>query len=112
MKRHLLTTPFLFAAVLAVSGPAAPKEDAYRANNLGVALLEQIKFGEAAEAFRRALKLDPALDIAQVNLAIALFNVPDAPAAEKEAAAAVERAPKRPQAHYVLGLVLKTQNRP
>ena len=31
---------------------AAAREDAYRANNLGVALLEQFKYPEAAAAFR------------------------------------------------------------
>src|SRR5206468_92936 len=91
--------------------PAPPREDAYKANNLGVALLEQVKFAEGAEAFRAAQKADPTLDIAQVNLAIALFNVPDAAAAEKEAQAAVQRAPRRPQAHYVLGLIQKSLNK-
>ena len=33
--------------------PAAAAEDAYRANNLGVALMEQYKYKEAAEAFTR-----------------------------------------------------------
>ena len=53
------------------------REEAYRANNLGVALLEQFKYKEAAEEFRRALKINPQLQAAQVNLAIALYNVPD-----------------------------------
>ncbi|HEV2837025.1 MAG TPA: hypothetical protein VGW58_17035 [Pyrinomonadaceae bacterium] len=33
---------------------ATAREDAYRANNIGVALLEQFKHKEAADAFRRA----------------------------------------------------------
>src|SRR5688500_19140699 len=56
----------------------------YRANNIGVALLEQYKHKEAADAFRRALQLDPALAIARINLGIALFNVPELPAAQRE----------------------------
>jgi tetratricopeptide (TPR) repeat protein len=94
------------------SGALAPtnRENAYKANNLGVALLEQVKFGEAADAFRAALKADPSLEIAQVNLAIALLNVPDSAAAQRQAQAAVELAPKRPQAHYVLGLADKSLN--
>ena len=36
-------------------------EDAYRANNIGVALLEQFKYKEAADEFRRALKIEPSL---------------------------------------------------
>ena len=35
--------------------PAAARERAYRANNRGVALLEQFKYPEAAAAFREAL---------------------------------------------------------
>jgi tetratricopeptide (TPR) repeat protein len=101
----------LLAASGGSSAPPSPTlEDAYKANNRGVALLEQVKFGDAAEAFRSALKADPSLDIAQINLAIALFNIPDASAAQREAQVAVQRAPKRPQAHYVLGLADKALN--
>src|SRR3712207_8795766 len=64
---------------------ARAREEAYRANNLGVALLEQFKPKEAAEQFRRALKLDPGVALARINLAVALFNVPDVDAAREEA---------------------------
>ncbi|HEX6731836.1 MAG TPA: tetratricopeptide repeat protein, partial [Pyrinomonadaceae bacterium] len=57
--------------------PPVSREDAYRANNFGVALLEQFKYREAADAFRRALQIDPKLALARINLSIALFNVPD-----------------------------------
>ena len=68
------------------AGPTlATREDAYRANNIGVALLEQFKHKEAAEAFKNALKIDPKLNLAHINLSIALFNVPDLPAAQREA---------------------------
>src|SRR5829696_3140949 len=87
-------------------------EDAYRANNTGVALLEQFKHKEAADAFRRALQLEPTLAMARINLGIALFNVPDLPAAQKELQAASVLAPSAPQPHYLLGLLAKTQNRP
>ena len=87
------------------------REDAYRANNIGVALLEQFKHKEGADAFRRALQLDPGLVTARINLGIALFNVPDLPAAQKELLAAVAAAPTAPQPHYLLGLAAKTQNR-
>jgi Tfp pilus assembly protein PilF len=108
MKQALAIVALLAAAAIAA---AAGREDAYKANNIGVAHLEEVKFGEAVDSFRQALKLDPTLDIAQVNLAIALFNVPDAPAALKEAQMAVERAPKRPQSHYILALADKAANR-
>ena len=89
----------------------ASREDAYRANNLGVALLEQFKHKEGAEAFRNALKLDPKLKLARINLSIALFNVPDLPAAQREAQAAATLAPEAPQPYYILGLIAKLQSR-
>jgi Tfp pilus assembly protein PilF len=55
------------------------REDAYRANNIGVALLEQYKFDEAARSFRRALEIDPKLTVARINLSIALYYMPTLP---------------------------------
>jgi tetratricopeptide (TPR) repeat protein len=89
----------------------AAREEAYRANNIGVALLEQFKYKEGAESFRRALKLDPRLSVARVNLSIALYNVPDVAAALREAKAAADALPNSPQAHYMLGLIARGQNR-
>ncbi len=87
------------------------REEAYRANNIGVALLEQFKYREGAESFKRALQLEPKLALARINLAIALFNVPDIAGAQREALAAVALAPEAPQPHYMLGLIAKSQNR-
>jgi tetratricopeptide (TPR) repeat protein len=86
-------------------------EDAYRANNIGVAQLEQFKFEDAARAFRLALKADPSLGLAQLNLSIALLYVPDVPGALIEARKAAGLLPKMPQPQYVLGLIAKAQNR-
>jgi len=96
------------------NAPAKPgaREDAYRANNLGVALLEQYKYKDAADAFKRALQLDPELTLARINLGIALFNAPDLVAAQRELQAAITAAPSAPQPLYVLGLAAKTQNKP
>jgi tetratricopeptide (TPR) repeat protein len=91
---------------------SSAREDAYRANNIGVALLEQYKHKEAADAFKRALQLDPSLTLARINLGIALFNVPDLIAAERELRAAATAAPNAPQPRYVLGLLAKNQNQP
>lgn len=87
------------------------REDAYRANNLGVALLEQYKYKEGAEAFTRALQLDPKVELARINLAIALFNVPDLLGAQREAEKAAVANPNAPQPPYILGLIAKSQNR-
>ncbi len=103
------------AACLALAAaapvPREVREDAFRANNRGVALLEQYRHAEAAEAFSSALRLDPGLVVARVNRAIALYNVPDLAAAETEARAAVQARPDLPQAHYVAGLVARGQGR-
>jgi cytochrome c-type biogenesis protein CcmH/NrfG len=99
-------------AALAAAGflaaGSAPKPDAreqaYRANNRGVALLEQFKAQDAVAAFREALTLAPDLALARVNLAIALLNAPDLPGADKEARAALAARPDSLQAQFVLGL--------
>ena len=90
---------------------AAQREDAYRANNFGVAQLEQFDYKAGAESFRRALALDPQLKIAQINLAIALFNSQDIEGALQAAQTAAKNAPDKAQPHYILGLIAKNQNR-
>src|ERR1043166_3913096 len=99
------------ASTQAPTGEAKAREDAYRANNLGVALLEQFKHKEGADEFRRALSLAPKLTLARINLAIALFNVPDLAGALKEATAAAAASPDSPQPPYILGLIARQQNR-
>ena len=87
------------------------RENAYRANNIGVARLEQFNYKDATADFRRALTLDPQLKIAQINLAIALFNEADLDAAVTAAQTAAESSPDSPQPPYILGLIARTQNR-
>ncbi|MGA9997971.1 MAG: FG-GAP-like repeat-containing protein, partial [Pyrinomonadaceae bacterium] len=89
----------------------ASREEAYRANNLGVALLEQFKYREGAEEFKRALQLDPKLKLARTNLSIALYNVPDLEGALREARAAAALDTNAPQPHYIMGLVARSQSR-
>ncbi|HJU91515.1 MAG TPA: FG-GAP-like repeat-containing protein, partial [Pyrinomonadaceae bacterium] len=119
MRRYKSVLLLLALAISVLSAAAnhqteqskATREDAYRANNIGVALLEQFKHKEAADSFKRALQLEPGLALARVNLGIALFNLPDLPAAQKELQAASVAVPSAPQPHYLLGLLAKTQNR-
>jgi cytochrome c-type biogenesis protein CcmH/NrfG len=87
-------------------------EEAYRASNLGVARLEQFDFDAAARSFREALKIEPSLGPARLNLAIALLYGGHLDAARTEADAAAAALPDAPQPPYVLGLLAKTQNRP
>ena len=91
--------------------PPAAREAAHRENNLGVALLEQFRFVDAAEAFDRALEKDPTLVLARVNLVIAHLYVPDHDAARREAEAALEATPDSPQLNYILGLIARGEGR-
>src|SRR5262249_55606564 len=89
----------LAGPALGLSGPPADREQrelAYRANNRGVALLEQFRAPDAAEAFRQALARDEGLTLARTNLAIALVNVPDLPGAEQQARLALQAQPESP----------------
>ena len=87
------------------------REDAYRANNIGVALLEQFKYPEAATEFRRALRIEPGLTIARINLAIALYNAREIATALRELRPALAQANDSPHSHYVSGLIARAQNR-
>ncbi len=89
----------------------AKREEAYRANNLGVALLERYKPKEAAESFTRALQIRPDLLLARINLSIALYYLPDADGARREAEKALAQDGNAPQPHYLLGLIARAQNR-
>jgi cytochrome c-type biogenesis protein CcmH/NrfG len=93
------------------SAPSAAREQAYRANNRGVAELEQLKYPEAAGAFREALQRDSSLAIAHVNLSIALLYAQDLTGAAREATEAARRLPSEPQPPYLLGLLARAENR-
>jgi lipoprotein NlpI len=118
--RLLFTVALLVCMVFAIdfnrhsqaqSSTDAAREEAYRANNIGVALLEQFKHKEAADEFRRALKLYPQLHLARVNLSIALYNLPDLDGALREAKTVEPNAKDTPQVYYLLGLIARAQNR-
>src|SRR5690242_12023771 len=84
--------------------PFERRESAYRANNIGAALLEQYKAKEAVQSFQQALRIKPDLFLAQINLAIAYYYLPDADAAKREAEKALMQDANTPQPHYILGL--------
>ena len=91
--------------------PAVDREAVYRNNNFGVALLEQYQYESAASAFRDALRVDPSLALAHLNLAIALYYVPDLAGALREATEAARLLPSAPQPPYILGLIARAENR-
>ncbi|MFN8062923.1 MAG: FG-GAP-like repeat-containing protein [Vicinamibacterales bacterium] len=92
------------------SRPSAAREQAYAANNVGVAWLEQYTYDKAVAEFERALQLDASVSIARVNLAIALMYAGRADEAMREATTAAAEPGSRPQPHYVLGLLTKQRN--
>ena len=95
-----------------VQQPQDPaREQAYRSNNVGVGQLEQYSYDEAVASFRAALSRDPQLNIAHLNLALALFYAGQEEEATAAARTAVERLPNLPQTHYVLGLIARAQGR-
>lgn len=85
-------------------------ENAYRANNKGVGLLEQFKFDEAEKEFRRALEIAPNLKFAQINLVIALFNAKKLDEAKSLAQKYLQTEKDSPQAFYILGLIGRAEN--
>jgi Flp pilus assembly protein TadD len=89
----------------------AARENAYRANNIGVSKLEQFDFDAAAASFRRALSIDPQLAIARLNLGIALFYGGNPDAAQPEIVAARASLKDRPQPDYLLGLIARSGGR-
>ncbi len=93
------------------SGRGEARERAYRANNTGVAQLEQFKYVEAASAFREALQRDSSLAIAHVNLSLALLYAQDLAGAAREATEAAQLLPSAPQPPYILGLIARAENR-
>jgi len=87
------------------------REEAYRANNRGVARLEQFEPAQAVPEFRNALSICADLKIAKVNLAIALFysqQIDEARTATDEASTA---APEILNSRYIAGLIARHQDR-
>ena len=117
MRRRLVAVALLgvLAAGATFCGrgpvPGGRRERAYRANNLGVAELEQFDYAEAAQAFRQALQIDDTLAVARVNLSLALLYSQDQQGAVREATEAARLLPSAPQPHYILGLVARAENR-
>jgi tetratricopeptide (TPR) repeat protein len=104
-----------FLSVLALAGsavaaPPEPKPDAVaaiRANNLGVALMNQQLMEKAARKFEEAQKSDPSLAVAEMNRGIALLNLQKLPEAEAALQHAATLMPKDPRVWCNLGLLYR-----
>lgn len=100
--------PALQTADKAVAA-GATSADAHEAR--GEALLALGRNDEAATAFRKALELDPKMNVARVRLASALLAQGHAAQAVAEARKATEADAKSAQAFAVLGLALLAENK-
>lgn len=103
---------FLFFSAILFAQKSGIKsiENAYRANNKGVSLLEQFKFEEAEKEFRTALSITPNLKLAQINLVIALFNAKKFNEAKPLAQKYLQAEKDSLQAYYILGLIGRAEN--
>jgi tetratricopeptide (TPR) repeat protein len=88
------------------SRPVNPAEAA-RLNNLGAAYMNQQLFEKALTAFQRAAALDPKLQIARLNQAVALLNLGQVEAAKPLLEEAAKHDPNDPHVWYNLGLLYK-----
>ena len=88
---------------------AEPSPAALRANNLGVAYMNQQRFQEAQRQFEQALAASPKFHVAALNLGIALHSQQKLAPARTALEEAVSLIPSDPYAWFNLGLVLKDQ---
>ncbi|MGH9511035.1 MAG: FG-GAP-like repeat-containing protein [Terriglobales bacterium] len=86
--------------------------EAARLNNLGVAYMNQQLFEKGLAHFQQAAKLDPHLNIATVNRAIALLNLGRLDEAKPLLDEAIKKEPKDPHAWYGVGLMDKNSSDP
>lgn len=87
------------------------QENAFRANNTGVGLLEQFKFDEAEKEFREALKLKPDFDLAKLNLAITFYNLKKLDETKQTALEYLKIDKNSLHAFYILGLTARAENK-
>ena len=122
MPPRLLKPILAATVVLAIFLPASPRQadkpkqpaqssaavsEALRLNNLGAAYMGQQRFSDALKMFQRARALDPHLDAAHLNEAIALLNEQKTTPAREELLAISRRDPQNARAWYNLGLLYK-----
>ena len=113
-KRKGVVVAVLCTLVFLVAADNAPNSvtEAARLNNLGLAYMNQQLFEKALKQFQEAAKLDPQLQIAQLNQGIALLNLGRIDPAKPLLEDAVKRNPKDPNAWYNLGLLYKNSDSP
>ncbi len=107
--KNMRARVFILTAILLTGLLAAPEGELIKRNNYGIAYLEQFKFNEAADQFRKALEIKPDFVPAAVNLGIAHFYNQEYEKARAQFENALSLEPGQPQAHFYLGLLYKNQ---
>jgi tetratricopeptide (TPR) repeat protein len=97
----LLLTAFFFQA----AQKPFSKQQLMRANNLGVAYMNQQKLDQALKQFQQAVTLDPNNATAQLNLGIAELNLSHVAQSEAGLKRAAQLDAKNPAVWYNLGLL-------
>ncbi|HXJ18099.1 MAG TPA: FG-GAP-like repeat-containing protein, partial [Candidatus Polarisedimenticolia bacterium] len=90
---------------------AVPFADAYRENNLGVALMAHHEFDRALGKFQTACVMNPQSDTGCLNMGIALMQMQHYDDAEKVLVKSAERNPRSSRAWFNLGLLERTLGR-
>jgi tetratricopeptide (TPR) repeat protein len=96
----------LLALLLAGCGKATREDEFTRLTNLGKSHLEKGEGAKAVETFEQALKLQPTLPDAQLNLANAFLRANRAEDALRQSRVILEVDPNSAAAHYVAGCAL------
>lgn len=111
MRRLLLVVVVLSVAALLTaffyqsSEKSNSRHQLMRANNLGVAYMNQQKLDQALKEFQQAVAVDKDNASAQLNLGIALLNLSQVAPAEQALQRASQLAPKDPAVWYNFGLL-------
>lgn len=113
LSRSILLASTLVVTALVSYGAqevANRNEEILRHNNLGVALMEQQNFKEAADEFQKILQLNAQFVPAYVNLGIAAFNLQNYDEALQWLERALQLDPNQIHAHFVRGLIYRNQD--
>src|SRR4029077_5663813 len=111
LRRFLLGLALCCAVLFCIgwfneaSRKPSARQQLMRANNLGVAYLNQQKLDQALKQFEQAVAADKNNAAAQLNLGIALLNLARAPQAEEALQRAEQLDPKNAAVWYNLGLL-------
>ncbi|MCZ6695684.1 MAG: FG-GAP-like repeat-containing protein [Acidobacteria bacterium] len=101
----------LWATGSGLLAPDADPEEVIRANNHGVARMEQFKHAQAIEEFKRVTRLAPRWAPGFVNLGLAALYIRDNERAERALRRAIELDPNLVHAHYSLAILLRDLGR-